>query len=67
MSNSAENVTGKIKEKAGDVTGNDRLRNEGKTDQASAKIKDAFEHAVDKAEDVVDDVKERIEGALHRK
>ncbi len=67
VSNSGENIEGKVKEAAGDLTNNDGLRREGKTDQASAKVKDAIEHAVDKVEDVVDDVKDRIEGALHRK
>lgn len=47
--NSAEKTLGKAKEAAGDATGNDRLRAEGKKDQAVAgvkkvgeKIKDTF-------------------------
>jgi uncharacterized protein YjbJ (UPF0337 family) len=47
--NSAEQTKGKLKEAAGALTGNDKLRAEGKTDQkkadlkqASQKVKDAF-------------------------
>jgi uncharacterized protein YjbJ (UPF0337 family) len=42
-------VKGRIKEAAGALTGNDRLRDEGKTDQAVGKT----ERAVDKTADTV--------------
>ncbi len=48
--NAAEEATGKIKEKAGAMTDDERLEAEGKGDQAKAnlkqageKVKDAFE------------------------
>lgn len=47
IDNKAENVTGKAKEAAGTATGNDRLKNEGKADQAKSDIKDAGEKVKD--------------------
>ncbi|MGO4104670.1 CsbD family protein [Leifsonia sp. YAF41] len=51
VKNAADEVTGKAKEAVGDVTNNDELRAEGKTDQVKAdlkqageKVKDAFKH-----------------------
>jgi len=47
--NAAQDVKGKVKEAAGRATGNDRLKNKGKTDQKKAsakktgeKVKDVF-------------------------
>ena len=39
---------GRIKEAAGALTGNDKLRNEGKTDQAIGRVKQTIEKVVDK-------------------
>ncbi|MBF6137302.1 CsbD family protein [Nocardia otitidiscaviarum] len=57
ISNKAEDLTGKAKEAAGDVTGDDELRGEGKADQLSAGLKDAAEDIKDAVGDVVDKVK----------
>ncbi|GAB3561883.1 hypothetical protein GCM10027445_01440 [Amycolatopsis endophytica] len=43
----AENLTGKAKEAAGAATGDERLRGEGKADQAKAGIKEAVRDAAD--------------------
>jgi uncharacterized protein YjbJ (UPF0337 family) len=43
-------VRGRIKEAAGALTGNDKLREEGKTDQAVGKTKQALKKAVAKVE-----------------
>lgn len=59
MSEQAEDLKGRAKEAAGSLTDNDDLRREGKLDQASAKVKD-------KAEDAVDAVKDKVDRALHR-
>ena len=53
MSNSAEDLKGRAKEAAGDLTDDDDLKREGKVDQASAKVKDTADDAVDKVKDVV--------------
>ena len=53
----AEEIGGKIKEKAGDMTGHDHLREEGRTDQARANAKQAADHAKDSGEKVRDSFK----------
>ena len=52
MSN-LDDAKGKVKEAAGDLTGNDDLKAEGKTDQAAGKVKDAVDGVKDKATDVL--------------
>jgi uncharacterized protein YjbJ (UPF0337 family) len=44
---------GRLKEAAGDLTGDDSLKNEGKVDRASGSIKDKVGDASDKVKDVV--------------
>ncbi len=48
MGGKADVVKGRIKEAAGALTGNDRLREEGKADQAVGKVKQAVAKAVDR-------------------
>jgi uncharacterized protein YjbJ (UPF0337 family) len=59
MSTRGEDVKGRAKEAAGSLTDDNDLKREGKVDQASAKAKD-------KAEDVVDAVKDKVDKVLHR-
>lgn len=54
ISNKAEDLGGKTKEGAGDATGDEELKAEGKGDQASSSMKDAGEHVKDAAKDVKD-------------
>jgi uncharacterized protein YjbJ (UPF0337 family) len=58
MSSKSEEVKGRAKEAVGAVTDDDSLRREGKTDQASASVKEKLEDAVDSVKDKV----ERIVG-----
>ena len=53
MSGRTDVVKGRLKEAAGALTGNDKLRAEGKTDQATGKVKQVAEKAVDKVEQAV--------------
>ncbi len=48
---SADETKGRLKEAAGDLTGDEDLKNEGKVDKASGKTKDAIGGAADKAKD----------------
>jgi uncharacterized protein YjbJ (UPF0337 family) len=48
MSGKTDKVKGRIKEAAGALTGNEKLREEGKADQAVGKTKQAAKKAVDK-------------------
>lgn len=43
----AEEAAGKVKEKTGDLTDNERLEAEGKMDQAKAKVKQAGDDVKD--------------------
>ncbi len=45
--NSAQTTKGKVKEAAGKLTGNDKLRVKGKTDQAKGHLKQAGEKVKD--------------------
>lgn len=47
IDNKAEDVAGKVKEGVGRATDDERLEQEGKTDQASASIKQAGEKIKD--------------------
>ena len=48
-----DRTKGKVKEAAGDVSGDKSLKNEGKVDKASGKIKDAVGGTADKVKDAV--------------
>jgi len=48
MSGKTDVAKGRIKEAAGALTGNDKLRAEGKTDQAIGEVKQVAEKAVKK-------------------
>jgi uncharacterized protein YjbJ (UPF0337 family) len=56
MSGKTDVVKGRIKEAAGALTGNDKLREEGKTDQAVGKVKQATQKVADKVKKAVDKV-----------
>jgi uncharacterized protein YjbJ (UPF0337 family) len=48
-----DNTKGKVKEAAGDLTGDQGLKNEGKVDKATGSIKEKLEEAADKVKDIV--------------
>jgi uncharacterized protein YjbJ (UPF0337 family) len=58
MDGTTDEIKGRVKEAAGDLTDNKDLKNEGRADKASGKAKDVIDDVKDKAEDVVDKVKE---------
>jgi len=53
MSGKTDVVKGRIKEAAGALTGNDKLREEGQTDQTVGKAKQAVQKAADKVKKAV--------------
>jgi len=61
MGEKTDQAKGRIKQAAGDLTDDDDLKREGKLDELGGKVKGAFEDLKDKAEDAVDNVKERID------
>jgi uncharacterized protein YjbJ (UPF0337 family) len=48
-----EDAEGRLKQAAGDMTGDKSLQREGKLDQASAAIKRGVDDAADKVKDVI--------------
>jgi uncharacterized protein YjbJ (UPF0337 family) len=56
MGEKADQAKGRAKEAAGDLTGNDDLKNEGKSDRIGGEVKEKVTDAVDKVKDKVDDV-----------
>jgi uncharacterized protein YjbJ (UPF0337 family) len=55
MAEKLDDLKGRAKEAAGDVTDNDRLKREGKVDQATSTVKE-------KVGDVADAVKDHLPG-----
>ena len=53
MSGKTDKVKGRIKEAAGALTGNDKLREQGKTDQAVGEAKEAVQKVADKVKNAV--------------
>jgi uncharacterized protein YjbJ (UPF0337 family) len=53
MSGATDKAKGRVKEAAGALTDDEKLRREGKLDQAAGKVKDATEKVVDKVRDAV--------------
>jgi uncharacterized protein YjbJ (UPF0337 family) len=48
-----DDAKGRVKEAAGDLTDNEDLKNEGKVDRASGKVKDTVGGAADKAKEML--------------
>lgn len=49
----SDDAKGRVKEAAGDLTGDKGLQREGKVDQAGGKAKDSIERLTDKVKDVL--------------
>jgi len=60
MGSTFDDAKGRAKEAAGDLTGNRDLENEGKADQAGAKVKELGEKVKDKVGETVDRAKEKL-------
>lgn len=56
MAGKAEEVKGRVKEAAGALADNDKMRREGKIDQAAGKVKQAAEKVVEKVKGSVKQV-----------
>jgi uncharacterized protein YjbJ (UPF0337 family) len=48
-----DDAKGRVKEAAGSLTGDDKLKNEGKVDRATGAVKDGLDKATDKVKDTV--------------
>jgi uncharacterized protein YjbJ (UPF0337 family) len=56
MGDHIDDMKGRVKEAAGDLTDDEKLKREGKIDRATGKVKDVAEDAADKVRDKVKDV-----------
>lgn len=59
-SGKTDEVKGRVKEAAGALTGDKKLKREGKADQSAGKLKQAAETVQKKTEKVIDDVKDAL-------
>ena len=59
MAGEMDEAKGRIKEAAGDLTDNDDMKREGKTDRAAGAVKDKVEKAKDWVNDKIDDAADR--------
>ncbi len=57
MSGKTDQIKGRIKEAAGVLTDNDRLKRKGKLDQVGGKVKETTEKVVDKMKDALTEQK----------
>jgi uncharacterized protein YjbJ (UPF0337 family) len=60
MSGETDQAKGRIKQAAGDLTGDDELRRDGEKDEAAGKVKDTIDDAKDKLNDGVDSIKDKL-------
>jgi uncharacterized protein YjbJ (UPF0337 family) len=59
MSGLSDKITGKAKQVAGDLTGDKKVQNEGKIDEAKGSLKDTLNKVVDTVSEKVDEVKKK--------
>jgi uncharacterized protein YjbJ (UPF0337 family) len=58
MGGKSDEIKGRVKEAAGVLANNDKLRKEGKTDQAVGKVKQTVQKAADAVKKAVDKAKD---------
>ena len=58
----SESLKGKIKQGLGDVTDNDRLRDEGAADEVKGDVQEGFGRARRKVGDAVEDIGDKLKG-----
>lgn len=58
MDANVEQAKGKVEQAIGDLTGDDELKRQGKADETAGKVKGAMKDVEEKAEGIVDSVKD---------
>ncbi len=61
MAGERDKVEGRLKQAAGDLTGDDELKREGERDEMAGEAKDKVEDAKDKADDAIDSVRDSLD------
>lgn len=59
MAGKTEQVTGRVKEAAGSLIGNEDLESEGKADRAAGEAKEKLGHAKERLEEVIEKVEHK--------
>ena len=62
MSSETDKAVGRMKQAAGDLTGDDQLKAEGEADEAAGGLKETIGDAADVARDAVDSIKDKLTG-----
>ena len=60
MDINSDQAKGRVKEAAGALTGDEKLKNEGKADQKAGDAKEFVSDVADKAEELIDKVKDAV-------
>lgn len=60
MDNDLDQAKGRIKQAAGDLTGNKDMKKQGKADEAAGKAKEFVEDTKNKAEGVIDRARDKV-------
>ncbi|MEO5724628.1 MAG: CsbD family protein [Ilumatobacteraceae bacterium] len=60
MDDNLDQAKGRVKQAAGALTDNDKLKSDGRRDEKAGKVKEVLEDAKDKAEGLVDRVKDKF-------
>jgi uncharacterized protein YjbJ (UPF0337 family) len=61
MEGKKDDLKGRAKEAVGDLTDDDELKREGKSDRAAGSVKDKLEQAKEKGEELVDKAKDKFQ------
>jgi len=59
MDKDLDQAKGRVKQAAGDLTDNEKLKKEGKLDETAGKAKELLEDAKDKGDDLIDSMRNR--------
>ena len=62
MGGTSDQVSGRIKQAAGDLTGDEDLEREGEREETAGQVKDKVGDAADAVNDKIDDVKDQLNG-----
>jgi uncharacterized protein YjbJ (UPF0337 family) len=63
MGEHTDQAAGRVKQAAGDLTGDDETKREGEVQENKGKLKEKADDAIDKASDALDDVRDKITGS----
>jgi len=66
MGENLDKATGRVKQAAGDLAGDDDLKADGKADELAGETKGVVDDLKEKAEDAIDFVKDKVNGLRDR-